>query len=97
MPGKANRMSHILENMKTKMWICTHTSKPSSSYYFIIIFFFGLVQPCHHFSVWEVRVDFFIVIEKAPVAQWVKRWPTDLGDQVRSPLEAKSFLNHKRS
>ena len=26
----------------------------------------------------------------APVAQWVKRWPTDLADGVRSPLEAKS-------
>ena len=26
----------------------------------------------------------------APVAQWVKRWPTDLVDRVRSPLEAKS-------
>ena len=26
----------------------------------------------------------------APVAQWVKRWPTDLADRVRSPLEAKS-------
>ena len=22
--------------------------------------------------------------------QWVKRWPTDLADRVRSPLEAKS-------
>ena len=26
----------------------------------------------------------------APVAQWVKRRPTDLADRVRSPLEAKS-------
>ena len=26
----------------------------------------------------------------APVAQWVKRWPTDLADQVQSPLEVKS-------
>ena len=26
----------------------------------------------------------------APVAQWVKRWPTDLADQVRSSLEVKS-------
>ena len=26
----------------------------------------------------------------APVAQWVKRWPTDLAVQVGSPLEAKS-------
>ena len=24
------------------------------------------------------------------LAQWIKRWPTDLADQVRSPLEAKS-------
>ena len=23
----------------------------------------------------------------APVAQWVKRWPTDLADRVRFPLE----------
>ena len=27
---------------------------------------------------------------RAPVAQWVKRWPTDLADRVRSPLVAKS-------
>ena len=25
-----------------------------------------------------------------PVAQWVKRWPTDLADRVRSSLEVKS-------
>ena len=25
-----------------------------------------------------------------PIAQWVKRWPTGLADQVRSPLEEKS-------
>ena len=25
------------------------------------------------------------------VAQWVKRWPTDLADRVRSLLEVKSF------
>ena len=27
---------------------------------------------------------------RAPVAQWVKRWPTDLADRVRSSLEVKS-------
>ena len=26
----------------------------------------------------------------APVAQWIKRWPTDLADRVRSSLEVKS-------
>ena len=26
----------------------------------------------------------------APVAQWVKRWPTDLADRARSSLEVKS-------
>ena len=26
----------------------------------------------------------------ASVAQWVKPWPTDLGDQVQFPLKAKS-------
>ena len=26
----------------------------------------------------------------APIAQWVKRWPTDLADRVRSSLEVKS-------
>ena len=26
----------------------------------------------------------------ATVAQWVKRWPTDLADRVRSSLEVKS-------
>ena len=33
-------------------------------------------------------VHFPLGIE-APVAQWVKRWPTDLADRVRSPLKAK--------
>ena len=28
--------------------------------------------------------------EGALVAQWVKRWPTDLADRVRSSLEVKS-------
>ena len=28
---------------------------------------------------------------RIPVAQWVKRWSTDLADRVRSPLEAKSY------
>ena len=28
----------------------------------------------------------------APVAQWVKRWPTDLADRVRSSLVVKSSL-----
>ena len=32
----------------------------------------------------------------APVAQWVKRWPTDLADGVRSSLEVK-ILDRKRS
>ena len=27
----------------------------------------------------------------APVAQWAKRWPTDLADRVRSSLAVKSF------
>ena len=26
----------------------------------------------------------------APVAQWVKRWPTDLAVRARAPLEANS-------
>ena len=26
----------------------------------------------------------------SPVAQWVKRWPTDLADRVRSLFHAKS-------
>ena len=26
----------------------------------------------------------------APVSQWIKRWPTDLADRVRSSLEVKS-------
>ena len=26
----------------------------------------------------------------APVTQWVKRWPTDLADRVRSSIEMKS-------
>ena len=30
------------------------------------------------------------VVFGAPVAQWFKRWPTDLADRVRSSLEVKS-------
>ena len=26
----------------------------------------------------------------APVAQWVKHWPTDIADQIRSLIEVKS-------
>ena len=29
-------------------------------------------------------------VDEVTVAQWVKRWPTDLADRVRSPLDAKS-------
>ena len=32
----------------------------------------------------------FLTMLEAPVAQWVKRWPTDLADRVQSLLEAKS-------
>ena len=32
----------------------------------------------------------FFLSRGAPVAQWVKRWPTDLADRVRSSLEVKS-------
>ena len=32
----------------------------------------------------------FSILLGAPVAQWVKRWPTDLADRVRSSLEVKS-------
>ena len=27
---------------------------------------------------------------RSPIAQWVKRWPTDLADRVRSSLKVKS-------
>ena len=30
------------------------------------------------------------LLKGAPVAQWVKRWLTDLADRVRSSLEVKS-------
>ena len=33
---------------------------------------------------------FFSLISRSPVAHWVKRWPTDLADRDRSPLEAKT-------
>ena len=33
---------------------------------------------------------FLLRVVGAPVAQWVKRWPTDLADRVRSSLEVKS-------
>ena len=31
-----------------------------------------------------------LILVGAPVAQWIKRWPTDLADRVRSSLEVKS-------
>ena len=37
----------------------------------------------------EIKFTFYSFIG-APVTQWVKRWPIDLADRVRSPLEAKS-------
>ena len=37
------------------------------------------------------KIQHFDSLNKgAPVAQWVKRWPTDLADRVRSSLEVKS-------
>ena len=33
---------------------------------------------------------FFLDVLGALVAQWVKRWPTDLADRVQSLLEVKS-------
>ena len=35
-------------------------------------------------------IQLFNILTGAVVAQWGKRWPTDLADRVRSPLEAKS-------
>ena len=42
------------------------------------------------------KVKSLKVLVGAPVAQWVKRWPTDLADRVRSSLEG-NLLNRKRS
>ena len=33
---------------------------------------------------------YFSSVGGAPVAQWVKSWPIDLADRVRSSLEVKS-------
>ena len=34
---------------------------------------------------------YFCIFSRSPgIAQWVKRWPTELADRVRSPLKAKS-------
>ena len=35
-------------------------------------------------------LQFVCLISGALVAQWVKRWPTDLADRVRSSIEVKS-------
>ena len=35
-------------------------------------------------------IIFPLLVRGAPVAQWVKRWPTDPADRVRSPLKVKS-------
>ena len=44
---------------------------------------FGHFSLLCHFSSFSLSLG-------APVAQWVKRWPTDLADRVRSSLEVKS-------
>ena len=38
----------------------------------------------------EVSMGCLLFFKGAPVAQWVKRWPTDIADRVRSSLEMKS-------
>ena len=38
----------------------------------------------------SIKVIYFLVQIGAPVAQLVKRWPTDLADRVRSALEVTS-------
>ena len=45
----------------------------------------GLIFRCYMYH--EQKGHF---ISGAPVAQWVKRWPIDLADRVRSSLEVKS-------
>ena len=35
--------------------------------------------------------------EGAPVAQWVKRWPTDLAVVISSPAKGEDLFNCKRS
>ena len=42
-----------------------------------------------HFTITHVS-SLSLYTAGAPVAQWVKRWPTDLADRVRSSLEVKS-------
>ena len=39
-------------------------------------------------SCWPVVVSARLL--EPPEAHWVKRWPADLGDRVRSQLKAKS-------
>ena len=34
--------------------------------------------------IWKTIAFTFYALCGAPVAQWVKRWPTDLADRVRS-------------
>ena len=40
------------------------------------------------YNIIDRRISFYS--QGAPVAQWVKRWSTDLADRVRSSLEVKS-------
>ena len=47
-------------------------------FFLFCIFFFFFIRIC------------FLLFMGAQVAQWVKRWPTDLADRVRSSLEVKS-------
>ena len=44
----------------------------------------------HTMNISYMSSSLFSAALGAPVAQWVKRWPTDLADRVRSSLEVKS-------
>ena len=52
----------------------------------------GVLKGPHFVGVEEIKelVGGILKPTGAPVAQWVKRWPTDLADRVRSSLEMKS-------
>ena len=69
----------------------------------LLFFFYFLINFCFYvsfhlfiiiiiiFFLYALFIIIFpLLVRGAPVAQWVKRWPTDLADRVRSSLKVKS-------
>ena len=79
----------IFTSNLTITYVSTGTSTPQGEQLCQIIF--KSMHKCIRYGPDKLTLrPFHHLILGAPVAQWVKRWPTDLADRVRSSLEVKS-------